>query len=116
MNILADENIEKAMVNWLRKEGCDVLWAAEQFASFSDRQLLDHAASASRILLTRDLDFGELAYREKRAAFGIILLRLPAKNQWERLNLLRPWWPEIQSNAQGNFLVVAKDRLRIRPL
>ncbi len=70
----------------------------------------------SRILLTRDRDFGQLVYGEQRASHGIILIRLRAKNQWERLPVFQSFWPEIERNAAGRFLVVSNDRLRVRPL
>lgn len=116
MRILAVENIEAAMVDWLRGKGHDVVWAAEELVSLSDDQLLHIAHSASRMLLTRDLDFGALVYREKSITSGIILLRLQAPNQWERLVLLQRWWSEIESHADGHFIVITQDRVRIRPL
>jgi predicted nuclease of predicted toxin-antitoxin system len=114
MNLLADENVDAAIVDWLRRQGHEVVWAAEDYSSTEDKHLLDLANASSQILLTRDLDFGELVFRERRTTFGIIQLRLKAKNQWERLSLLQVWWPKIESNAPGRYLTVSNDRLRVR--
>ena len=116
MNLIADENVDAAMVRWLREQGHDVVWASEVFASEPDVGLLALANSSSRILLTRDLDFGELVYRERRISCGIILLRVKAANQWERLSLLQELWSQIAPHAHGNFIVLKNDKLRIRSL
>jgi len=81
-----------------------------------DTRLLAIANRESRIVLTRDRGFGELVYAERRTALGVILVRLKARNQWERLALLRARWREIEANMPGSFIVVMNDRLRIRPI
>jgi len=116
MNMLADENVEAAMVDWLRQMGHDVAWAAELYPSEPDPSILAAALQSSRILLTRDLDFGELVYREGRAAAGIILVRIAARNQRERLPIFQRLWPQIESQAPGHFLVVSNHQVRVRVL
>ena len=91
-------------------------WAVEVYSGFRDTRLLDIADSESRAILTRDRGFGELVYAERRAARGVILVRLKASNQWERLALLQSLWRDIEADLPGNFIVVTNDRLRIRPL
>ena len=116
MNILADENVEAAMVDWLRRTGHDVVWAVELFRSEPDASVLETAQQSSRIFLTRDLDFGELVYREGRATNGIILVRIQARNQRERLPIFQRLWPKIELQAPGHFLVVSNHQVRVRPL
>lgn len=116
MNILADENIDAAMIDWLRRTEHDVQWAAESLPSEMDLALLDCALQAGRILLTRDRDFGELVYREGRLTSGIVLIRIRAKNQWERLTVFQRFWPQIEVQAQNHFLVVSNHQVRVRPL
>jgi len=116
MNLLADENVEAARVEWLRHSGHDVVWSTEQFPSEADPVVLEIAMQSSRILLTRDLDFGELVYREGRATGGIILVRIRAKNQRERLPIFQRLWPSIEVQAPGHFLVVSNHQVRVRTL
>ena len=47
---------------------------------------------------------------------GVILLRLKAVNQNERLSLLKKWWVQIEENVYNHFVVVTNKHLRIRPL
>lgn len=116
MNFLADENIETATIQWLRAAGHDVLWAVETLSSEPDTVVLMQANASSRILLTRDPDFGQLVFERGLASKGVILLRLRARNQWERLSLLQLWWREIEAQAPGHFLVVANRGIRRRRL
>ncbi|MBZ0258898.1 DUF5615 family PIN-like protein [bacterium] len=116
MLCLADENLEFAFVNWLRKEGHDVLWAAESLKAFTDNDLLKIASHEKRIILTRDLDFGELAFRERVRTHGIVLLRIKAVNQYERLDIFQKSWSLISMDVSNNFIVVTNTKIRIRPL
>ena len=52
MRLLADENFPKPIVEALRAEGHDVLWARTDLAGTSDLALLDLAESDPRIVLT----------------------------------------------------------------
>jgi len=116
MKVLADENIERATIDWLRQTGHEVTWVAELSPAQSDASVLELALKSSSILLTRDLDFGELVYREGRAAAGIILVRIHAVNQQERLSVFQEFWPQIAPQAPGRFIVVSNHQVRVRNL
>jgi len=89
MRILADVNIEIALVEWLRSQGHDVVWAAELTPSLPDNELLRLASDAGHIQLTYDKDFGELVFRHRIVSCGIVLLRFAAGTQAEHLTALR---------------------------
>ena len=116
MRFLADENVETVTVSWLRDQGHDVVWVAESAPSIGDREVLELARNSSRILITRDLDFGEMVYREGLVATGVVLMRILAASQRERVEYIGKWWNAITENAIGNFVVVTRERVRIRPL
>lgn len=116
MHFLADENVETVTVSWLRDQGHDVVWVAESAPSLGDREVLELARNSSRILITRDLDFGEMVYREGLIATGVILMRIRAASQRKRMEYLRKWRNAIAEKAMGNFVVVSRERVRIRPL
>jgi predicted nuclease of predicted toxin-antitoxin system len=116
VRILADENVASEMVEWLRSAGHDVLWAAESLASRSDGDLLDTAVSQQRVVLTRDRDFGELAYLRGARAAPTILMRLHMLHPRNRLRVLQRAWPDIESKIAGHFIVVLPGRLRVRAL
>ena len=58
--ILADENVEQATINYLRKLGHDVEWiggVAELDLGTDERSIAAHGRETNRLVLTRDDDF-----------------------------------------------------------
>ena len=116
MRFLANENVPGPVVSALRERGHDVFWVKESMRGAEDPLVLARAQTERLIVVTLDKDFGELAFRSRLPAqSGIILIRLDWKdpetdNQVAISALLsREDWP-------GNFAVIERDRIRIRPL
>lgn len=63
MNFLADENIDRQIVERLRQESHKVQYVAETDAGITDYEVLDMANREEILLLTADKDFGELVFR-----------------------------------------------------
>jgi predicted nuclease of predicted toxin-antitoxin system len=116
MRLLADENMDALIVAWLRHTGHDVVWVAELSPAITDSEVLALAQAQSRIVLTNDRDFGEAVFRRGEASAGIILLRLRARLQLDRLELVKAHWPAVQERAAGHFVVVTNRKIRVRPL
>jgi predicted nuclease of predicted toxin-antitoxin system len=70
MKFLADEGVDKSLVTLLRQSEWDVFYVAESASSLEDELVLELANSESRILITRDKDFGELVYRLQKYIQG----------------------------------------------
>ena len=70
MRILADENVARDVVAWLRTSGHDVLFAAEARAGAPDIDWAAQAEQEQRVILTSDKDFGELVFRDGLASHG----------------------------------------------
>lgn len=114
MNLLADESVDQAIVELLRRDHHDVLYIAELSPSISDEQVLKMANDRAALLITADKDFGELVFRQGRVHAGVVLLRLSGissavKAQWV-VQVFRDHAPELQ----GAFAVVSPGTLRIR--
>ena len=77
MKLLADESVDASIVGRLRSDGHAVGYVAELSPSITDDEVLDRANDDGCPLMTGDKDFGELIFRLHRAAFGVILVRLP---------------------------------------
>lgn len=104
------------MVASLRAAGHDVVYVPERQAGISDEEVLQISFSVGRILLTEDKDFGELAYRLKKPAYGMILIRIDVRERhrkWPRMEALLAMH---QDKLPGQFVVVDQDRYRFRPL
>ena len=116
MRFLANENFPGAAVGELRIRGHDVVWVREAAPGSSDRQVLDSAIREKRILVTFDLDFGELARTSNIPLFcGIVLLRIrmpkPVECGTRIADLI-----SSRDDWAGNFSVVEHARIRMRPL
>jgi predicted nuclease of predicted toxin-antitoxin system len=112
---LADENVPADAVDGLRAAGHDILWVATAFAGLSDNAVLTKAAEDERVLLTFDKDFGELVFRGRRPACGIVLFRTGPAAVGALVTLVLT---VIASDASwaGYFSVVKGGRLRRIPL
>ena len=75
MKILADESLEGEIVARLRAEGHDVAYVPEASAGIRDDEVLARANAESRVLLTEDKDFGDLAFFYGNRSLGIVLVR-----------------------------------------
>jgi predicted nuclease of predicted toxin-antitoxin system len=116
LRLLADENFPAMAVDALRNRGHDVVWVRTDAPGSSDRDVLGLAVSDSRILITFDKDFGELAFRSHLpAASGIMLFRIP---------MLSPDYTaqvavvalESRADWAGHFSVVEENRVRMTSL
>ena len=76
MKFLADECCDHGLVGALRQSGHDVLYVLESKRGATDEDVLALAFDDRRIIITEDKGFGELVYRLKKPAHGIILIRI----------------------------------------
>jgi predicted nuclease of predicted toxin-antitoxin system len=116
MRILANENFPGAAVEALRSRGHDVTWARTDFPGASDEIVLNRALADSRLLITFDKDFGELAFRcGLTAPAGVILFRIspssPSHVARTSVSIL-----EGRTDWAGHFSVVEEDRVRMIPV
>ncbi len=116
MNFLADEEVEKPVVEMLRNEGHDVLYMCQIATRTIDEKLLEQANSESRILLTGDKDFGELIFLQKKISAGIILMRFVSEKSSVKARFMQSLLKTYGNNLQGNFTVVREGKVRRRPL
>jgi len=116
MRILANENVPRPVVAALRGAGHDVVWVRESTRGAADSEVLAQAQAEHRIVLTADLDFGELAFRSGLAAqCGVMLIRLDWKDP-DADNLAIVAAVASRNDWSGMFAVIEHDRVRVRPL
>jgi len=116
LKFLADECCDTGLVASLREDGHDVLYVSESKAGAFDDEILSDAREQERILITEDKDFGELVYRLRKPAYGIVLLRVDVNERhikWPRLKKLIDEYP---TRLEGHLTVVDAQKFRFRPL
>lgn len=113
MKLFADENIDRQIVDRLRKEGHEVLSVLDREIGLKDELVLTKANHASAILLTADKDFGEAVYRQKKVFHGVILTRLAGLSAEKKAEIVCRALQE-HTDLVNNFTVIAPGSVRIR--
>ena len=116
MKFLADECCEASLIAHLRKDGHDVVYVLESMRGATDAEILRRAFEEKRILLTEDKDFGELVYRLRRPAYGIVLLRFDTAQRTLKLSRLQSLLDHQEERLAGAFVTLEPGMTRIRPL
>jgi predicted nuclease of predicted toxin-antitoxin system len=116
MRILADENFPRPAIEVLRRQGHDVLWARTACPGLKDRTPLERAEADSRLVLTLDKDFWQVALQRpiplKRC--GVILFRVfPAIP--ENLEPLVDSTLRTGHSWVGHLSIVTKDGIEMIP-
>jgi predicted nuclease of predicted toxin-antitoxin system len=114
MNLLADESIDGQIVYRLRQDGHQVHYVAEMEPGISDDTVLDLANRETALLLTADKDFGELAYRQGRITFGIVLVRLAGLLSTHKADIVSSILHQRLKELQHAFTVITPGTVRLR--
>ena len=118
MKFLADMNMPMSTVQYLRRNGHDAIHLREQgLERASDTIVLQKAREEGRIVLTFDLDFGDLMANSKEELPSVIIFRLHD----ETPQALLPRLKEILLNCseeleKGALILAGNSRNRIRRL
>jgi hypothetical protein len=116
MRFLANENFPGDAVTALGAAGHDIVWVRTAAPGSKDEDILAWAMRESRVLLTFDKDFGELAWRfGLPASCGIVLFRLPMPAAAGVGATLAAKIGE-RTDWAGHFTVIEPGRIRMRPL
>jgi predicted nuclease of predicted toxin-antitoxin system len=115
MNFLADENIDRQVVDHLRQAGHRVWYVTEMDPGISDDVVLDMANREGALLLTADKDFGELVFRQHRLSPGVLLIRLAGLSSSAKAGLVALAIEEHGAELWQAFSVITPGVIRIRP-
>jgi predicted nuclease of predicted toxin-antitoxin system len=116
MNIVADENLDRILVDRLRSDGHKVVWITEDHPSIDDEVVLDLAFRMGYLLITEDIGFGELIFKHLNPSAGILLLRIPTHVFTKRASRVS-YLLEIHGDSLlGQFSVATSTGFRSRPL
>ena len=118
MKFLADMNMSMSTVQYLRNSGHDAIHLREQgLERAPDTVVLQKAREEGRIILTFDLDFGDLMASSKEELPSVIIFRLHD----ETPRAVLPRLQEILLNCseeleKGALILAGNSRNRIRRL
>ena len=114
IKLIADEGVDKPIVDVLRNAGFDLLYILETNQGADDDLILAKANSEQRILLTQDKDFGELVFRLQQAHFGVILIRLENFKAHLKAQIVLNAINAHKDELTLSFTVIQPNAIRIR--
>lgn len=118
MKFLADMGVSMRVVEWLRSNNHDVIHLREQnLHRLPDNEIFEKAITEDRIILTFDLDFGEIVAVSKERQISVILFRLRNTTTPFVLKRLEKVISESAELLEvGHIIIVEEARYRIRKL
>jgi predicted nuclease of predicted toxin-antitoxin system len=116
VKLLVDECCDAGVVTALRAAGHDVVYVMEILRGATDDDVLIYSYDEERLLLTEDKDFGELVYRLRLPAYGVILLRFEPNETPLKIARLLTLLAASADPLPGSFVVLDAVKARVRPL
>lgn len=118
MRFLADMGISQRIVTWLTEQGHHAVHLRDQgLQRLEDRDIFVKAFQEARILLTWDLDFGEiLALSEAQIVSGVIFRLHNTRSGHVIQRLERVLTESSQDLEEGAIISVEERRHRVRLL
>jgi len=114
MNLLADESVDRPIVERLRDDGHEVVYVAELSPSIADDEVLQKANDCLALLLTADKDFRELVFRQGRLHAGVVLMRLAGFPSALKVDTVAKVFQDHGARLLDAFSVVSPGVVRIR--
>ena len=114
MNFVADESMDRQVVDRLRREGYAVGYVVESGPGASDEDVLELAKREGAILLTADKDFGEMVFRQHRVTEGVIFIRLAGQSQERKAEIVASAVKKHGAELARAFSVITPGGIRIR--
>jgi predicted nuclease of predicted toxin-antitoxin system len=119
VRFLADMGVAPKVVAWLTEQGHDAWHLAEHgLERLPDSEIFGRAAEEQRVVLTFDLDFGEILALSGGKT-SVILFRLRARRTSHVIERLRSVLAESSMQVTRGAIVVVEDRrhrVRLLPL
>lgn len=116
MKFFADEGLDFMLVDSLRQNSHEVIYAAEEMKGANDKDILDKAVKENCILITKDKDFGEMVIRNKMHSSGVILIRIEKLNLSDNCLFVVHLINKYALELTNSFTVIQEDKIRIRSL
>lgn len=88
MIFVADESVDKPIVDYLRKERYEIVSIVEEKPGVSDDYVLELANKNEALLLTSDTDFGDLVFRQRKITKGVVLFRLAGLTTQKKIQIV----------------------------
>lgn len=118
LRFLLNANVSHETAQFLNLLGCDAKTATQfGLGAAEDIKIADKAIKEKRILVTFDLDFGEMFYFFKEAGLWVIILKLKDQTV-ESVNRNLQWLLDSKiledKNLKDTLMIVEVGRIKVR--
>jgi predicted nuclease of predicted toxin-antitoxin system len=114
VNQVANEGVDRQVVERLRRDGHDVVYVAKLSPSVTDEEVLQQANARSAVLLTADKDFGELVFRQGLMHSWVVLLRPAGLANATKAEIVAEVCRDRTAKLIAAFSIVSPGQVRIR--
>ena len=118
LRFLADMGVSLRVLDWLRQEGHDAVHLRDEgLQRLPNGDIFDKANAEQRVILTFDLDFGEIVALAKDRRVSVVVFRLRDTRTATVIGRLSTVLRESSDAlARGAIIVVEDGRHRVRNL
>jgi predicted nuclease of predicted toxin-antitoxin system len=116
IGFLLDANLSPETATYLSETlGVDAVRLTGEQARFTDEQVVALAKRESRVIVTFDLDFGEIYHLRERGEIGVIILRLEDQTVESVNRVLARFFARSRGSDElaRTLVVLERDRMRI---
>ena len=114
--ILADENIDRLIIEILMGKGVDVYSIKEKTPGISDEEIVGLSKNPQRIILTNDKDFGVWVFAHNIRDISVVFLRYQFPERAKIIEILVKLFQEPESALVGKFTTVTVKKIRTTTL
>ena len=116
MRFLLNMNVSREVGKTLKEMGGDFIHARDaDLATADDRVVIHFARQQGRVIVTHDLDYGDLLMLSGEQPVSVIIFRLRRSSAPLMCRRLREAWEEIRDALSEGAIVVIEDAsVRIR--
>lgn len=116
--ILLDQGLPRSTASFLQDQGWDVLHTGDiGLSCSSDAEILEHARSEGRTIITLDSDFHTILALMNASKPSVVRIRLEGLKGNDLAVLIKKIWPKIENYIKEGAMVSVNDTgIRIRSI
>lgn len=113
--IIADENVPRSVINWLKKKDLNVVTISEvNLRGAKDKAIAEFAAKNSMTILTLDNDFAQLYFNLQRGKMTVILVKATPSTPANIIEVLEATLDRINiAKIQNKLVLITRKKIRI---
>ncbi len=117
MKFLLDANMSPKTADFLRGQNYDVKsLIEEELGQITDSEVVKLAQREHRVIITHDLDFGEIYYFKEKNGVGVIVLRLRNQTIESTNKAIQRFWENkkfTDEEVKKSLIIVSETTYRV---